>query len=256
MYLFYNNNTLKPTIMKNSATFTRIAILSMLFAFIFNSCDKDEMKGGLSLKFKATQNTLKSSPADNIIIENFVINIGEIELEFDDNDPMFETDSIASDFELEGPFEVDLMKGGNPLSTTIVQNLELPQAAYDEIEFKFTESENSISEMQGKSILVKGTMNGTPFVFWIDEEIEVEIEFENDVYLDEAQIAVITVAIDVLALFDPLQGGIDISGATDENDNGIIEIYPEDPDGNEDLADMLWDRLEDIIDAFENQFDN
>ncbi len=242
--------------MKNSATFTRIAILSMVFAFIFISCGKDEMEGGLSLKFKATENTLKSSPADNILLESFIINVGEIELEFDDNDPMFETDSIASDIELEGPFEVDLMKNGDPLSTTIVQNIDLPQAVYDEIEFKFRESENANSEMSGKSILVKGTINETPFIFWTDEDIEVEIEFENDVLLDEAQMAVLTVAIDVLALFDPMQGGINISGATDTNDNGTIEIYPEDPDGNEDLADQLWDKLEDIIEAFEEQFDN
>lgn len=242
--------------MRKSATINRIAIMSMVFAFIFISCDKDETEGGLSLKFKATENTLKSSPADSIVIESFMINIGEIELEFDDNDPMFETDSIASDIELEGPFEVDLMKNGDPLSTTIVQNVELPQAAYDEIEFEFRESEDSASDMLGKSILVNGTINGTPFVFWTDEEIEVEIEFENDVYLEEAQMAVITVAIDVLALFDPLQGGINIAGATDGNDNGIIEIFPEDPDGNEDLADQLWDKLEDIIEAFENQFDN
>ncbi len=242
--------------MRKSATITRIAILSMVFAFIFISCDKDETEGGLSLKFKATENTIKSSPADNIVLESFVINIGEIELEFDDNDPMFETDSIASDIELEGPFEVDLMKNGDPLSTAIVQNVELPQAAYDEIEFEFSESEDPTSDLLGKSILVKGTINGTSFVFWTDEEVEMEIEFENDVYLEEAQMAVITVAIDVLALFDPLQGGMNISEATDGNDNGVIEIFPEDPDGNEDLADQLLDKLEDIIEAFEDQFDN
>lgn len=242
--------------MRKSATITRIAILSMVFAFIFISCDKDETEGGLSLKFKATENTIKSSPADNIVLESFVINIGEIELEFDDNDPMFETDSIASDIELEGPFEVDLMKNGDPLSTAIVQNVELPQAAYDEIEFEFSESEDPTSDLLGKSILVKGTINGTSFVFWTDEEVEMEIEFENDVYLEEAQMAVITVAIDVLALFDPLQGGMNISEATDGNGNGVIEIFPEDPDGNEDLADQLLDKLEDIIEAFEDQFDN
>ncbi len=242
--------------MKKSATITRIAILSMVLAFIFISCDKDEMKGGLSLKFEATQSTLKSTPADNIVIERFVINIGEIELEFDDNDPMFETDSIASDIDLEGPFEVDLMKNGDPLSTTIVQNVELPQAAYDEIEFKFRESENPISEMLGKSILVEGTIGETPFVFWTDEEIEVDIEFEKGVFLEEAEMAIITVSFDVMNLFNPAAGGIDISSATDGNDNGIIEIYPEDPDGNEDLADQLWDKLEDIIEAFEDQYDN
>jgi hypothetical protein len=242
--------------MKNSATFTRISILTLIMAFIFISCNKDEMKGGVSLKFQATQNILKSSPVESIVIESFIINIGEIELEFDDNDPLFATDSVASDIELDGPFEIDLMKNGNPLSTVIAQNVELPQAAYDEIEFKFRESENPISMMLGKSIMVKGTINGTPFIFWTDEEIEVEIEFEKYVLLEDAQMAYITVTFDILSLFNPAAGGIDISGATDGNENGIIEIYPEDPDGNEDLAVKLWDRLEDIIEAFEDQYDN
>jgi hypothetical protein len=242
--------------MKNSASFTRISILALVMSIVFISCEKDEDKNGLSLKFQGTKNSLKSTTAENVVIESFVINIGEIELEFDDDDPMFENDSVASDYELEGPFEIDLMKNGDPLSSFVARNVALPQAAYDEIEFKFTESENSLSLMQGKSILVKGTIDGTPFIFWTDEEIEVEIEFENDVFLEDAQMAVITVAFDVQALFDPARAGINIAGATDGNGNGVIEIYPEDPDGNEDLADMLWDRLEDIIDAIEDEYDN
>ena len=242
--------------MKKSATFTRISILTLVMAFIFISCEKDEMKGGLSLRFEATQSTLKSSSADDIVIESFIINIGEIELEFDDNDPLFATDSVASDFDLEGPFEIDLIKDGNALSTVIAQNVELPQAAYDEIEFKFEKSENPISLMWGKTIMVKGTINGTPFIFWTDEEIEVEIEFENNVFLEDAQMAYITVTFDIMTLFNPAAGGIDISGATDGNGNGIIEIYANDPDGNEDLAERIEDRLEDIIEAFEDQYDN
>jgi hypothetical protein len=49
---------------------------------------------------------------------------------------------------------------------------------------------------------------------------------------------------------------IDLSNAADGNENGIIEIYPGDPDGNNDLADLLWDRLEDIIEAFEYSMDD
>jgi hypothetical protein len=242
--------------MENLATFTRISILALVMSFVFIACDKDEDKNGLSLKFQGTKNSIKSTAAENVVIESFVINIGEIELEFDDNDPMFENDSVASDIELKGPFKIDLMKNGDPLSSFVARNVVLPQAAYDEIEFKFRESKNANSEMSGKSMLVKGTIDGTPFIFWTDEEIEVEIEFENDVFLEDAQMAVITVAFDVQALFDPARAGINIAGATDGNGNGVIEIYPEDPDGNEDLADMLWDRLENIIDAIEDQFDN
>ncbi len=243
--------------MKNLAILARLAILTLALPFLFVSCEKDEIKEGLTLKFQATQNTTKSSTVeDSFIIESFVINIEEIELEFDDDDPLFETDSIASDIELKGPFEVDLMQNGNALSTNVVQNVALPQAAYDEIEFTFDKNENAISEMFEKSILVKGTLHGMPFVFWTDEEFEIEIEFENDVLLEEAEMAVVTVSFDILALFDSAQGGINILSATDGNENGVIEIYPEDPDGNEELADQLLDRLDDIIDSFEDRYDD
>ena len=44
---------------------------------------------------------------------------------------------------------------------------------------------------------------------------------------------------------------IDLHTATDENQDGIIEIYPNDQDGNQDIADALKDNIKataDIID--------
>ena len=253
--------------MKTTTNFSNLLKTAGLFLFslaVLSSCSKDEteVKNGTSIQFKSTYEApagtagLKSTANQGVVIESFKINIEEIEIEFNDNDPMFATDSVATDYELDGPFEIDLMADGNALETTIINNVELPVAAYDEIEFKFRESENSISEMYGKSILVEGTINGTPFIFWTDEEIEVEIEFEDVFTLDEASIALITVSFDIASLFDPSKGGIDLSNAADVNENGIIEIYPGDPDGNNDLADLLWDRLEDIIEAFEDSMDD
>ena len=63
------------------------------------------------------------------------------------------------------------------------------------------------------------------------------------------------VSFDIQALFDPAQGGIDITAAQDRNGNGTIEIYEDDPDGNENLADKIEDRLDDIIEAFEDDDD-
>jgi len=253
----------------NFSNFGKAAVLILFLLAVLSSCNKDDMeKGGATFVFKATYEdsesaSLKSATAVNnkefsngVVIESFKINIKEIELEFDDDDPLFAKDSVASDIELEGPFEIDLMLEGNTLETVIAENVELPAAAYEEIEFDFDKSENSISEMFMKTILVKGTIDGYPFIFWHDDSFDVEIEFDYNVYLDEAKQAMIIVSFDIVSLFDPERGGVDISHAKDGNGNGIIEIYPDDPDGNEGLADKLMDRLEDIIDAFEEIYDN
>ncbi|MFO7923074.1 MAG: hypothetical protein R6U58_05215 [Bacteroidales bacterium] len=259
--------------MKTVKNFSILFKKSILFLFalaLLSSCSKDDIeKGGVGFLFKAiylnpgSSASLKSASASNeeelsnsVIVETFKINISEIELEFDDDDPLFATDSFASDIELEGPFEIDLMLEGMALEAFIADNVELPVAAYEEIEFEFEENENSISEMFKKTILVKGTIDGTPFVFWHDEDFDMEIEFDNTVHLDEAKQAIITVSFDIVSMFDPSNGGVDISAAMDENQNGIIEIYPDDPDGNETLADRLMDRIEDVIDAFEDRFDD
>lgn len=244
--------------MKTANLFKVLMIISL--ALFLSSCKKDEKTSLTTIKFEASYSTakstsVKSSNTVGIVIESFKINIEEIEIEFDDDDPLFATDSCVTDIELEGPFEIDLVKDGNALETTIANNVELPLAAYEEIEFEFRESENSISEMFGKSILIKGTIDGIPFIFWSDEEFEVEIEFDELVNLEEARQAVLIVSFDLASLFDSAIGGIDITSATDGNENGIIEIYPGDPDGNSDLADLIWEKIEYIIEAFEEKYD-
>jgi hypothetical protein len=237
------------------------SVIILLVAILVSSCNKENADVGI--KFTSTYATAKSTTtkaalAEGVVIESFRINVQEIEIEFNDDDPLFETDSVASDYELDGPFEINLMEEGNTLETMLVSNIELPYAAYDEIEFEFEESENSISDMFGKSMLVEGTIHGTPFVFWTDEEIEVEIEFEETVYLDEASQAVLIVSFDIASLFNPLTG-VDISNAavtTDEDGNGKIHIHPGAPDGNSDLADDLWEKIETIIEAFEDMYDD
>lgn len=238
--------------------FVKTAIILSL-ALLVSSCNEEQADVGI--KFTSTYTTAKSTATksalmEGVVIESFRINVQEIEIEFNDDDPLFATDSVASDYELEGPFEIDLIEEGNTLETMLVTGLELPSAAYDEIEFEFEASENPISVMDSKSMLVEGTIHGTPFIFWTDEEIEVEIEFEETVYLDEASQAVLIISFDITNLFNPTAGGIDISNAADTNENGIIEIYPDDPDGNSDLAEMLLDKIEDFLDAFEDRYDD
>lgn len=232
----------------------RAAIILAIAAFAY-SCDKEDIDlqdGNTALKFKGVYNheQTKSAALTGVAIESFIINIEEIEFEFDDDNN--NNGLTYSEIKLKGPFEIDLIEDGQGQVVTLINGLTLPEAGYDEIEFEFDKSEDPISELFKKTVLIKGTINGTPFVFFTDEEFEMEIEFEEPVDLSEVESAIIMVSFDVQALFDPAQGGIDITAAQDGNGNGIIEIYEDDPDGNENLADKIEDRLDDIIEAFED----
>ncbi len=236
----------------------RAAIIFVIAAFSY-SCEKEDdglPNGNTALSFKGIYNQAqtKSAALTGVAIETVTINIEEIEFEFDDDNN--NNGLTYSEIKLKGPFEIDLVKDGQGMVVNLFNDLILPETGYDEIEFEFDKSENPISELYKKTVLIKGTINGTPFIFFTDEDFEMEIEFENPVDLSDVEFAIIMVSFDVQALFDPAQGGIDISAAQDKNGNGIIEIYEDDPDGNEKLAERIVDRLDDIIEAFEDEDDD
>lgn len=235
-------------------------VLITLMAFMA-SCTKDDNVNRVSIRFQSTYQTAaptnqKNALASDVTLESFKINIAEIEIEFDDDDPLFENDSVASEYELKGPFEIDLMHDGEALQQIIVSNLDLPSAAYDEIEFEFDKNTNSSSEMYKKTVVITGDIYETPFTFWSDEEMELEIEFDEVVYIDDVSNALLTVSFDLDLLFNPALGGIDITNAKDGNGDGVIEISPKDTDGNNELAERIYKKLEKIIEAFEDRYDD
>jgi len=246
---------------------TIVSVLSSLaIVFLLSSCEKEQQlgEGNASLQFTAVTgtSTLKSTsaptPAAGLVINEFKINIGEIEFEFYDNpNDQFPDGESYSEFELEGPFEIDLVKNGNTQLSTLVAGITLPVATFDEIEFEFERSENRNSLMYGKTILVTGTINGIPFEYFSTiDEFAVEIEFERPVNLAETQNATITVSINLAAIFNPAMGGVDITGAKDGNGNGKLEIHENDNDGNRALASRIETAIYQAIEAKEEDDDD
>lgn len=148
-------------------------------------------------------------------------------------------DSIISsddEIELRGPFQLDLLTGTSNITT-----LELPKADYEEIEFEFDKNTDESSDMFNKTVVVKGTINTVPFIFWHDFEEEIEVDFENeatDIIVSEG-LTEVTINFDL----DAMLSQVDLSSAIDGNGDGTIEISPEDVDGNKDLADQLKEKL-------------
>lgn len=239
---------------------------SVIVFFALSACDRGEFKNGnVQIMFSAKVPTSSSATTfqrvnESIVIEEFKINIEEIELELADDYTYIDASGKISsddDIELKGPFVVDLIRDGAALTQKIVE-LDLPNAVYEEIEFEMDKGENPSSEMYRKSILIRGTFEGTPFVFWTDEEEEFEIEFDDDrgFTLEEGKNAILRLEFDLTALFDPERGGVNLANAVDGNGDGILQIFPNDPDGNNLLSKAIADRIEDIIEAFEDSLED
>lgn len=238
----------------------KFGLMALSLAFVFTACSSDddtsaiaEDHGSLKLSANATYGNTASrttnSVNEKISLSSFLVNFEEIELEFADEDKFNNPYGSDDDIELKGPFEFDLLSG----KSFHLVNIEIPNGIYEEIEFEFDKSKNPDSELYGKSMLLKGEIDGVPFVFWHDFEEEIEIDFEDS----DQNLIIDNNEVDILINFDlnSVLAMVDISMATDNDGDGIITISPYDQDGNNDLAEALKEAIKVQIDLMEDLFD-
>lgn len=229
---------------------------------LFVGCNKDEpTAGAVALKIDATSasgNTINGRVAATSVITDIKINIKEIQFEFDKEDSHFKTDSAYdsnNDVKLKGPFLLDVLEQ-NAFVEQLITTVNLPNARYEEVEFKLHKSTEA-GVMNGKSILITGTIDGKPFIFWHDTDEEFEIDFADattDLVINgNTAPMVINLALD--GLFSTIKGGISLSTAKDGDGDGTIEINPGsvDNDGNKDLAHAIKNILEKATDLIDDK---
>lgn len=203
-----------------------------------------------------------------IVLSSFKINIKEIEFEVGDDgsgDGSGEDDGDDDDgnsgddnhdgvyngddeIELNGPWELDLLNQTAPVTTVTIAN-----GTYEEVKFKLNKSLVSTSDLYNKTMEIRGTIDGTPFVYWHNLESEFEIDYE-----DTAQNLVVSNgSFDLIINIDLNQvlSNVDLSSAVDGNGNGIIEIGPDDTDGNNALAQQLNDDMDDATEVEDDHDD-
>ena len=231
-----------------------LGIIALLI--IMASCSSDSSSNGnnLNIVARATYSPAanKSTLNSDVVLSTFKINIRVIEFEWaegsddDDDDSDGDTDDDGyydsdEEFELYGPFELDLLNQNTPVTTVTI-----PNGTYEEVEFKLHKSTNSASSMFNKSIEITGTINGTPFIFWhtIDEDFEIDYEDNNQ------NLVISNNSYDLVFNFDLNQvlSLVDLSGAVDGDGDGLIEIGPNDTDGNQALANQIANSIEDSCD--------
>ncbi|NNK82710.1 MAG: hypothetical protein HKO92_06280, partial [Flavobacteriaceae bacterium] len=140
------------------------------------------------------------------------------------------------------PYQVDLLNGSDALTQTI-GNAFVPDGMYKEIRFKFHKDEDLpiSNDLYDRSIYIKGTINGTPFEFWHDTSENLDIGRSTGVLVQDGMTN-LTVQFEMSQFLSSLNN-IDLSQATDDNNNGIIEIYTNDEDGNQDIAYELKENI-------------
>lgn len=227
-------------------------LLSLCTLLILSiSCSEDESNDdNLMIKAKSTSTFSQSriSSIDAVTISEFKINIKEIELEFDDDYNEIDSDGFIDfndEIELEGPFELDLLSG-----TSNIASLEIPEGNYEEIEFEFDKNTNESSEMFNKTVKIQGTIDNIPFIFWHDFEEEIEVDFENEV--NDITISANLIEIVIIFDLDTILNQVDLASASDGDNNGTIEISPEDLDGNNELADLIKEALKNATELLDD----
>ena len=252
--------------MKNLKALIAIIVLFIIMA----SCSSDSSSNTNKMRIfgKATYtNPSKTNVAGNaltsgVVLSSFKINIKEIEFQVaegsegegedhdgnsgdDNHDGMFNGDDET---ELNGPWELDLLNQSAPVTTVTIAN-----GTYEEVKFKLNKSLVSTSDLFNKTMEIRGTINGIPFVYWHDFESEFEID-----YHDAAQNLVVSNgSFDLIINIDLNQvlSNVDLTSAVDGNGNGIIEIGPDDTDGNNALAQQLNDDMDDATEMEDDHDD-
>ncbi|WP_295337557.1 hypothetical protein [Flavobacterium sp.] len=240
--------------MKNMKTFLALFALMAVMA----SCSNDSGSADSSMKIlargiynptAANRNANGVTMNSSVVLSSFKINLKEIEFEFaegfdDDNNDSSDDDGFYNgddEFELNGPFELDLLN-----QNAVVTTVTIPNGTYEEVEFKLHKNNNSNSPMFNKSVEITGTINGTPFVFWhnVDEDFEIDYEDTNQ------NLVVSNNSYDIVFNFNLNQvlSMVDLSGAVDGDGDGLIEIGPNDTDGNQALANLIANSIEESCD--------
>lgn len=227
----------------------KISILALLVLALSSCTNDSSSEGNVTLKASAVSTSGKTSltartAASTVIISDFKINIGKIKFETDMDDAIYDTNPIYEDIKLTGPFLLDLIDPNKTL-TQIITSVNIPNAQYEEIEFKFEKSVVA-GEMFGKTYLIKGTINDKPFIIWSDKDAELEMDFmdNNKDFTVNSNDMSLNIKMQLDALLAKLTSLANQGLLLDRDGDGVIEISTGIDDGHSILGIQFKDLLE------------
>ena len=190
-------------------------------------------------------------------LEELYMNIAEIEFEVADDmeDVLPGGDKLYTDVELEGPFPINLLsekvQSGLTLSTT-----KVPNGTYDEIEFEldvYKGEDEQFKNLVGNTIYASGSFdlgeNVIPFIIKSEEEMEVELEYENSPLVLDGANTKVFIDLNLNKAVSELikNAATDFVGATKEEDGSILI----DKNTNANILEKFEEALESAFEAIE-----
>lgn len=230
-------------------------LLSSLTIFLA-SCSNDEGNTSKIRLSVSAVNTLNASAKtisftgknnESVVFTDFRISIRDVVFKNDD-DPSSSLDT--DEIQFRGPYQIDLLNGGDAINQTI-GDVVVPDGIYKEMRFKFHKDEDlpSTDQLFDKSIYIEGTVNDQPFVFWHDTSENLDVGRSTGIKVTGGVIN-FTVEFDISQFLSSLKQ-IDLNQAIDGNENGLIEIFPNDQDGNQEIAKDLKDNIKETADLID-----
>lgn len=226
----------------------KTSILALLVIMASSCSDNSSTDGNVTLKASAVSSTNMTSAttrmASTVVITDFKINIGNIKLETDMEDDRYEKDSLHDDIKLTGPFLLDILDPNKTLSQ-IITTVNVPNAKYEEIKFKFEKSIQP-GEMIGKTFLIKGTINGKNFIVWSGKDAELEMDFTDPTkdFIVNSNDVTLNIKIQLDAIIAKLTSLASQNLLLDTDGDGVIEISTDNDDGHHDFGEQLKSLLE------------
>ncbi|HNP33526.1 MAG TPA: hypothetical protein PKN96_09560 [Flavobacterium sp.] len=233
------------------------ALLVVLVSCSSDNASQNVMK--ISAQATYTPSSGKSggsaTQSTGVVLTSFKINVREIEFKLADSESG-DDDGNGDDHhhggngddnhdgvyngedesELSGPWELDLLNQTEPITTVTIAN-----GTYEEVELKLSKSLVTTSPIYNKTMEVRGTINGTPFVFWHDFDQQIKIDYHdpaNNLVVSNSSFDLVF-NIDL----DQVLSEVNLNAAVDGDGDGLIEIGPDDTDGNNALAATLNEHI-------------
>ncbi len=232
----------------------RWMVIAAIGAILISACDivgnDDVTLTFQSSAASASANAVPLTEIDTgIEITSFMLSIREVEFKQDE-----EALDSPLDVYFEGPYTLDLLDATGPLTQTI-GTADIPPGTYQEIRFKLHKTTDvaTSSPLYDRSIFVAGTIDGTSFEMWHDTSENLDVGQSTGIVVGDVPLTLV-IDFNVRSFLDQSSDAsghlIDLTTATDETGDSLIDISPDSDDGavNQDLADELKDNIKLVAD--------